>query len=121
MFMTSHYSMKDNLYSLLYGSIVNPYYSLSIVKRFILNNVIYMAIMLSLKHSEAPILFLYSLHLYYMPTNMSDYKETYGSYTKLDISHPYLIINNDQYSMLNDNFELFNIRYNHFYTFLPPL
>lgn len=44
--------LKDNTYSLLYGSVVNPYYNMEIVNSFISNNVLYMTITLQLKQSK---------------------------------------------------------------------
>ncbi len=37
----SHNFLNKNVYSLLYGSNVNPYYNMRIVKSFIINNVLY--------------------------------------------------------------------------------
>ncbi len=71
----SQHLLKDQVYTLLYGISVNPYYSMNIVKNFILNNVLYMTISLPLKHHRAPIMSLYGLYSYYLPTNMSDQKK----------------------------------------------
>ncbi len=46
----------DNRYSLLYGSKVNAYYHMPLVRSFIINDALYMTIMLPLRHSDAPIL-----------------------------------------------------------------
>lgn len=45
---------------------------MDIVKSFITNHVLYMTITLPLKHNKVPIMSIYSLHTYCMPTNMSD-------------------------------------------------
>ncbi len=68
--------LKYQVYTLLYGISVNPYYSMNIVKSFILNNVHCMTISLPLKHHRAPIMSLGGLYSYYLPTNMSDQKST---------------------------------------------
>ncbi len=57
----SQYLRKDNVYTLLYGTAVNPYYSMEVVKSFILNGALFMTISLPLKHHRAPILALYDL------------------------------------------------------------
>ncbi len=54
----SQYLLKDNVYTLLYGTAVNPYYGMDIVKSFIINDALFMTISLSLKHYRAPILSL---------------------------------------------------------------
>ncbi len=79
----SQYLLEKNTYSLLYGTIVNPYYDMRIYKSFIINNVLYMTISLPLKHMMAPIMSIYSFHSYFMPTNMTDNKKPRSSYTKL--------------------------------------
>ncbi len=75
----SQYLLKENMYSLLYGSFVNPYYNINIVRSFILNNVLYMTLSLPLKYHRAPFMSLYGLYSYYMPLNMSDSKTTFFS------------------------------------------
>ncbi len=65
---------KDNIYTLLYGTSVNLYYVMKIIKCFILNKALYMTISLPLKHHRAPIMSLYGLFSYHLPTNMSDGK-----------------------------------------------
>ncbi len=40
----SQYLCKDNVYTLLYGTDVNPYYGMEVVKSFILNRVLFMTI-----------------------------------------------------------------------------
>ncbi len=69
----SQYLLKENMYSLLYDSVMNPYYDMRIAKSFIMNNVLYMTIYLLLKHIKATIMSIYSLHSYYTPSNMSGY------------------------------------------------
>ncbi len=101
----SQYLLKDNVYTLLYGTSVNPYYSMNVVKSFILNNVLYMTISLPLKHHRSPIMSLCDLLSYHLPTNMSDRKNISSSYTKLQISHPYLLLGDDQLALLNSNFD----------------
>ena len=83
----------DTDYELLYGDTVNPYYHMQIVKSFIINNALYMNIMLPLKHFKIPIMNLYNLKSHYLPTNMSTDLKEYGSYTKLDIAYPYIAYN----------------------------
>ncbi len=70
----SQYLRKDNVYTLLYGTAVNPYYRMEVVKSFILNAALFMTISLPLKHHRAPILSLYGLFSYHLPTNMLDEK-----------------------------------------------
>ncbi len=48
----SQYFLEENIYSLLYGSIVNPYYDMRIGKSFIINNVPNMTISLPLETCE---------------------------------------------------------------------
>ncbi len=57
----SQYLHKDSLYTLLYGTAVNPYYGMEVVKSLILNGVLFMTISLPLKQHRAPILSLYGL------------------------------------------------------------
>ncbi len=42
----SQYLHKDNVYTLLYGTAVNPYYGMDIVKGFIINDALFMTISL---------------------------------------------------------------------------
>ncbi len=49
----SQYLLKENMYTLLYGLAVNPYYDMRIGKIFITNNVLYITISLPLKHRKA--------------------------------------------------------------------
>ncbi len=75
----------DNRYGLLYGSEVNAYYHMPLVMSFIINDVLFMTVVLLLKHLEAPVLSIYKLNSHFLPTNMSDDKK--GSYTQLQINH----------------------------------
>ncbi len=110
-----------NTYSLLYGSVVNPYYDMRIVKSFIINKVLYMTISLPLKHMKAPVMSIYSLHSYYMPTNMTDYKKPRSTKTKLQISHTYLLLIDDQFALLDDNMDRNTIQYDHIYVQPTPI
>ncbi len=92
----SQYLCKDNLYTLLYGTVVNPYYAMDVVKSFIINGALFMTISIPLKHRRAPILSLYGLFLYHLPTDKSDEKSLSFSYTKLQVSHPYLLLGDEQ-------------------------
>ncbi len=88
----SQYLLKDNVYTLLYGTAVNPYYNMDVVKSFIINDALFMTISLPLKQHRATILSLYELFSYHLPTDMSDEKTLSSSYTKLHVSHPYLLL-----------------------------
>ncbi len=57
---------------MLYGTAVNQYYGMDVVKCFFINSVLFMTISLPLKHLRAPILSRYGLFSYNLPTNMSD-------------------------------------------------
>ncbi len=109
----SQYLIKGNVYTLLYGTAVNPYYSMDIVKRIIINDVFLMTMSLPLKHHRAPILSLYGLFSYYLPTKMSDGKSLSSSYTKLQVSHPYLLLGDDQFALLNSDFDRQVVQYDH--------
>ncbi len=91
----SQYLLKANMYTLLYGSVVIQYYDMRIIKSSIINNIFYITISLPFKHRKAPIMSLCGLYSYYMPRNLSDYKKTSSAYTKIEISHPYLLLNDD--------------------------
>ncbi len=90
---------------MLYGTAVNPYYGMEVVKCFILNSALFMTISLPLKHHRAPILALYGLFSYHFPTNMSDDKSLSSSYTQLQVSHSYLLLGDDQYALQDKNFD----------------
>ncbi len=68
----SQYLLKDNVYTLLYVTAINPYYGMDIVKSFIINDAFFMTISLPLKHHRTPILSLYGLLSYHLPMNMSE-------------------------------------------------
>ncbi len=80
-----------------------------------------MTISLPLKHLRAPILSLYVLFSYNLPTNMSGEKSLSSSYTKLPVSHPYLLLGNEQYALLNINFDRQVVQYDHMYVQQEPL
>ncbi len=62
--VTVQYQLEvSKKYRLLYGSTVNPYYHMGIVKSFIVNNILYKNLMLPLKHLKAPVMMLYIYHL----------------------------------------------------------
>ncbi len=83
--------LKDcNQYTLLYGSSVNP---LLLIKSFIINNVLYLNILLLLQHNTAPVMKLYKLQSHYLPANMSQIRSQTNSYTKMDIDYPYIAFN----------------------------
>ncbi len=109
----SQYLHKDNVHTLLYGTAVNPYYGMDIVKSFIINGALFMTISLPLKHHRAPILSLYGLFSYHSPTNMSDEKSLSSSYTKLQVSHPFLLLGDEQYALLDNNFDRQVVQYDH--------
>ncbi len=74
-----------------------------------------MTISLPLKHHRAPILSVYGLFSYYLPTNMSGEKSISSSYTKLQVSHPYLLLGDDQFALLNSDFDNQVMQYDHMY------
>ncbi len=117
----SQYLLKDNVYTLLYGTAVNPYYGMDLVKSFIINGALFMTISLPLKHHRAPILSLYGLFSYHLPPNMSDKKSLSSSYTKLQVCHPYLLLGDDQYTLLNNDFDRQVVQYDHIYVQQEPL
>ncbi len=117
----SHHLLKDNVCTLLYCISVNPYYSMNIVKSFILNNVLYMTISLPLKHHREPIMSLYGCYSYQLTINMSDEKSVSSSYDKLQISYPYLLLSDDQFALLDDNFDSQVIQYYHMYVQTEPI
>ncbi len=80
-----------------------------------------MTITLPLKHHIAPIMSLYGVYSYYLPTNMSDQKSTSSAYTKLQISHPYLLLSYDQFALLDDNLDQHVTQYDHMYVQTEPI
>ncbi len=103
------------MYTLLYGTDINPYYGMDFVKSFITNDALFMTLSLPLKHHRAQILSLYGLSSYHEPTNMSDEKSLTSSYTKLEVSHPYLLLGDEQYALLNNNFDRQLVQYDSMY------
>ncbi len=75
-----------------------------------------MTISLHLRQHRAPILSLYGLFSYHLPTNMSDEKSLSSSYTKLQVSHPYLLLGDEQYALLDCNFDRQVVQYDHMTT-----
>ncbi len=80
-----------------------------------------MTISLPLKHHRAPILALYGLFAYHLLTNMSDEKSLSSSYTKLQVSRRYLLLGDDQYALLDNNFDQQVMQYDHMYVQQEPL
>ncbi len=97
----SQYLLKDNVYTLLYGFAVNPYYGMDVVKSLIINGALFMTIFLPLKHYRAPILSLHGLFSYHLLTNMSHEKS--------------------QYTLLNSDFDRQVVQYDHMYVQQEPL
>jgi hypothetical protein len=108
-------------YTLLYGSEVNPYYHMPIAKSFIIDNVLYINIMLPLRHKSTPIMKLYLIESHYLPTNMSTPKTTFGSYTRLYVEHKYMILNDFHYAFLNDDFDKWTIQHDGLHVPTTPL
>ncbi len=80
-----------------------------------------MTISIPLKHHGAPILSLYGLFSYHLPTSMSEEKSLSSSYTKLQVSHPYLLLGDGQYTLLDNNFDRQVMQYDHMYVQKEPL
>ncbi len=64
---------------------------------------------------------LYRLYSYYMLTNMSVYKTPKCAYTKIEISHPYLLLSDDKFTLLHDNMDRNTIQYDHMYVQMTPI
>ncbi len=62
-----------------------------------------MTLSLPLKHHRAPIMSLYTRYSYYMPMSYS--KTTTSAYTRLEMSHPYLLLSDYQFVLLDDNMD----------------
>ncbi len=58
---------------------------------------------------------LYGLYSYHLPTNMSEGKSVSSTYTKLHISHPYMLLSNDQFALLDNNFAKQVVQDDHMY------
>ncbi len=56
-----------------------------------------------------------------MPANMSDYKTPKSAYTKIEINHPYLLLSDDQFTLLDDNMARNTIQYAHMYVQMTPM
>lgn len=84
---------KEN--RLLYGSAVNPYYHMRILKSFIMNNILDMNVLLPLEHLKAPVTKLYYVQSHYVPANMSTNAAKVISYTKLQVDYPYIAYNDE--------------------------
>ena len=120
------HSIKNELnnntnYQLLYGTEVNPYYHMPIAKSFIINNVLYINIILPLQIRSTFMMNLYLLESHYIPVNMSIPKHFYGSYTKLDIAHKYMISNNNKFAFLKDNFDKQTMLHDRLYVSTVPM
>jgi hypothetical protein len=113
--------INESDYTLLYGSEVNPYYHMPIAKSFIIDNVLYISIMLPLRHKSTPIMRLHLIVSHFMPTNMSSPKETYGSYTRLHVAHKYMILNDLHYAFLEDDFDKWTIQHDGLHLPTSPL
>ncbi len=68
------------------------------------------------------ILSLYGLFSYHLPANMSQKKSLSSSYTKLQVSHHrYLLLGDEQYALLDSNFDRQVLQYDHMYVQQEPL
>ncbi len=107
---------------LLYCTSVNSYYSMNVMKSFILNNMLYMAISLTLKHHRAPIMSLCVLFLYHLSTNMSD-RKNFSSFTPnfKSATHTYCFVMVCLPLILNSNFDGQVVRYDHMYVQTEPM
>ncbi len=52
---------------------------------------------------------------------MSEEKTISSSYTKLQVSHPYLLLGDNQYALLNKDFDRQVVQYDHMYVQQKPL
>ncbi len=78
-----------------------------------------MTISLPLKHRKVLIMSLNGISSYYMSTTMSVYKKLSSAYTKIEISHPYILLSDDQFALLDDNMDRSTIQYDQIYV-RPP-
>ncbi len=104
-----------------YYMVVNTYYHMPLVRSFIVNDVLFMTVMLPLRHSNAPVLSIYSLESHYLPTNRSDDKKATGSYTCLQIGHKFIAVNRDQYCTLDDDLAHTTLQNDHLHVPTKPL
>ncbi len=110
----SQYLLMENKYTLLYGFAVNPYYDKRIFTR------VSLLIICSTWH------FIYSsnirkppfchskvfLHIRYQWTGLTIRKQVQLT---LKISHPYLLLQDDHFTLLDDNMDRNTIQYDHMY------
>ncbi len=75
----SQYLRKDNVYTIFVWYCYESVLRMEVVKSFILNGALFMTISLPLKHHRAPILAIYGLFSYHLPTNMSNDKSLSSS------------------------------------------
>ncbi len=52
---------------------------------------------------------------------MSDYKTPKSAYTKIEISHPYLLLSDDQFTLLDNSMDRNTIQYDHMYVQTTPI
>ncbi len=88
---------------------------MKIVKRCIINNVLYLNIKLLLQHNKAPIMKLYKLQSHYLPANMSTIHSQTNSYTKLDIDYPYIAFNEYRNVTLDIDFNKDTIQFDNLF------
>ncbi len=94
---------------------------MEIDKSFIINNMFYMTISLTLKLEKNTIMSPYGSYSYYMPVNMSDFKKASSAYIKIEISYPYLLLSDAQFALLNEDIDRNTIHYDHMYVQTTPL
>ena len=112
---------SDQMYDLLYGTDVSIYYHIDIVRSFILNNVLYITVIIPLIRLSTPVMTLYRVETFYMPTNMAISKAKFGSYSKLHIPHSYLLLNNFQYAYLASDFSRNTMQFDNLYVPKHPI
>ncbi len=74
-----------------------------------------------LRHLDAPVLSIYSLESYYLPTNMADGKKATCSYIRLQIDHIYIAVNRHQYSILDEDYAHTTLHHDHLHVQTKPL
>ncbi len=94
---------------------------MKIVKRCIINNVLYLNIKLPLQHNKAPIMKLYKLQSHYLPANMSTIHSQTNSYTKLDIDYPYIAFNEYRNVTLDIDFNKDTIQFDNLHVPISAL
>ncbi len=80
-----------------------------------------MTIILLLKHANAPIMSIYNLQSFYLPTDMSGNKRRQGFHTRLEITHKYIAVNQHQFFFIEDDYEQSSIQRDNLYVTLKPL